>query len=98
MVIPLKGQYEQKCNAAALEKFNVSIIENMDENFYSHFEKWIENVNQLPLSIEHNTEEIIEVILSLATKPLKDTINVEDFSINDSILNRASWMNLREAN
>lgn len=98
MVIPLKGQYEQKCNAAALEKFNVSIIDNMDEEFSSHFEKWIENANQLSLSIKQNTEEIIEVLLSLASNPMKDDIIGEDFSINDSILNGSSWMNLREAN
>jgi uncharacterized protein (TIGR00661 family) len=98
MVIPLKGQYEQKCNAAALEKFNVSIIEYMDEDFCSHFEKWIENTNQLSLSIKQHTEEIIEVLLSIASKPMKDKINIEDFSINDSILNGSSWMNLREAN
>ena len=98
MVIPLKGQYEQKCNAAALEKFNVSIIDNMDEEFSSHFEKWIENANQLSLSINQNTEEIIEVLLSLASNPMKDEIIGEKFSINDSILNGSSWMNLREAN
>jgi hypothetical protein len=33
MVIPLKGQYEQLCNAEALKDFHVKVINDLGENF-----------------------------------------------------------------
>jgi uncharacterized protein (TIGR00661 family) len=64
MVIPLKGQYEQKCNAAALEDFNVMAIDTVDDNFKTLFEKWITANNQRSLSLENSTEEMIEILIS----------------------------------
>ncbi len=64
MVIPLKGQYEQKCNAAALKKFDVTVVNTIDDNFIIHFENWISNSNQQILKLKNNTEQIIELLLS----------------------------------
>lgn len=43
MVIPVKGQYEQLCNAAALERKGVTVLEKMEEDFSEHFTRWMEN-------------------------------------------------------
>ncbi len=40
MVIPIKGQYEQYCNAAALEAFGVLVIPRLDIHFNLIFTKW----------------------------------------------------------
>ena len=33
MCLPILGQYEQLCNAAALEKLNATIVHKIDEHF-----------------------------------------------------------------
>ncbi|MEY2830551.1 MAG: hypothetical protein RIQ33_2409 [Bacteroidota bacterium] len=40
MSIPIQDHYEQQCNAAALKKMGVVVLENIDENFARHIEKW----------------------------------------------------------
>jgi len=59
MVIPLKGQYEQLCNAEALKDFNVKVINNLGENFKRAFEEWIEQSGQKPLILNKSAIEII---------------------------------------
>ncbi len=63
MVIPLKGQYEQLCNAEALKEFNVVIVESFRENFYQVFAHWIEHSKQAKLNISKTTAEIIKEII-----------------------------------
>ncbi|ULQ55366.1 glycosyl transferase [Flavihumibacter rivuli] len=41
MAIPIKGQYEQYCNAAALEPMGVKVLASMDGQFADHFFEWI---------------------------------------------------------
>lgn len=61
MVIPIRGQYEQWCNAAALETLGVKVIEKMDENFSMEFDKWraediqqsIHYDNVAPKAVQH---------------------------------------------
>jgi uncharacterized protein (TIGR00661 family) len=63
MVFPLKGQYEQECNAKALEDFNAYSIQGFDQNFHSHFNKWIMEEKQVEFKLNHSTEEIISKVL-----------------------------------
>jgi len=41
MVNPIKGQYEQACNAAALRDFGVPSITKIDGNFAARFLQWV---------------------------------------------------------
>lgn len=63
MVIPLKGQYEQLCNAAALKEFHVTIIDELSRNLISSFEKWIQSTEQTPLILSKSTNEIISEVI-----------------------------------
>jgi uncharacterized protein (TIGR00661 family) len=63
MVIPLKGQYEQLCNAEALKDFNVTVINNLGENFKRSFEEWIEQSGQKPLTLNKTAVEIIREVV-----------------------------------
>lgn len=63
MVIPLKGQYEQLCNAEALKEFNVEITENLSDEFYQNFNHWIHHTKQVKLNISKTTAEIIKEII-----------------------------------
>jgi uncharacterized protein (TIGR00661 family) len=63
MVFPLNGQYEQQCNAKALEEFDAYSVQNFDEYFPTHFYKWITGKSQIEFRLNHSTEEIISKVL-----------------------------------
>ncbi len=68
LCIPIKGQYEQLCNAAALEAFNVPIIKNIDNNFSNIITYWLQNQTQQALYLQHSTQEIVELVINLGTE------------------------------
>ncbi|MBK6564497.1 MAG: hypothetical protein IPG18_04740 [Saprospiraceae bacterium] len=43
MVIPIEGQYEQQCNAAALEKVGVKKMAYLNESTKQEFFNWLKN-------------------------------------------------------
>jgi uncharacterized protein (TIGR00661 family) len=71
LAIPIKGQYEQLCNAAALEKMGVTCIGAVDKNFMPVFNNWINDKKKISLSANHSTESIISFLMSNATKRKK---------------------------
>jgi uncharacterized protein (TIGR00661 family) len=46
IVIPIRGQYEQLCNAAALEKLGVKVLNKIDASFTLAFDKWLQENRQ----------------------------------------------------
>jgi len=61
MVIPIQGQYEQYCNAAALEEFNVQVVPKLDIHFGSILKKWAREAEFQVPSIEFiSTEESVK--------------------------------------
>lgn len=42
LAIPIKGQYEQQCNAAALRKIGIKTLPNIDRHFYKEIDQWLE--------------------------------------------------------
>jgi len=67
LAIPIRGQYEQLCNAAALEKMGVSCINTLDGNFKTVFENWINRKEKILLSLDHSTESIISFMMHHCT-------------------------------
>lgn len=41
--VPIRAQYEQQCNAAALQQLGVLCLKTIDDNFAGHFDRWISN-------------------------------------------------------
>jgi uncharacterized protein (TIGR00661 family) len=66
LCIPIKGQYEQKCNAAALKDFNVPVIPDINENFNTAINNWLHTPLSKPLVLKHSTEEIIAGVMQQA--------------------------------
>lgn len=64
MVMPIKGQYEQCCNAAALERLGVKTITGLDERFHERFERWINSYQPVGISYKMNTEAIVEHVMN----------------------------------
>ena len=50
MVIPIRGQYEQFCNAAALAKMGVPVLDALDAGFEGMFRPWMGAEEKAPPS------------------------------------------------
>lgn len=61
--IPIKGQYEQNCNAAALKKLGVPVVEKIDDDFGDHFEKWIQEEKAPSIHYQYDTEAIVNQLM-----------------------------------
>ena len=63
MVIPMKNQYEQQCNAAALEKMGVPVIKTLEKKRLKKIAKWIYSYATYKVNYPDITEDILESIL-----------------------------------
>lgn len=64
MVMPIKGQYEQKCNAAALEKLGVKVLPELPENFDAVFEEWYHQTQPLNIRFPYNAADITHMMMN----------------------------------
>jgi uncharacterized protein (TIGR00661 family) len=63
MVVPMKNQHEQLCNAAKLKEMGVRVIHNLDKTALSTIQFWIETQERVYVEYPDHTEEIIQQIL-----------------------------------
>jgi uncharacterized protein (TIGR00661 family) len=66
--VPIRGQYEQVCNAAALERLGITCLKTIDENFSSIFYKWIEEKNTVCIDYSNTMPELLEYLFALNEK------------------------------
>ncbi|MCI2228317.1 glycosyl transferase [Polaribacter sp. MSW13] len=63
MVIPMKNQYEQQCNALALKEMGVNVIKKLSKKQILKIAKWIHIQNTIEVEYPNTTEEILEALL-----------------------------------
>ncbi len=63
MVIPMKAQYEQHCNAAALKEMGVPVLKNFKEKQVEVIKKWTSHNQLIEVEYPDETEKIIDFIL-----------------------------------
>jgi uncharacterized protein (TIGR00661 family) len=63
MVIPMKGQYEQQCNAAALKDMGVPVIKSLKKKHFDKLMDWIESDHIVKVNYPDMTEQIIDQLL-----------------------------------
>lgn len=67
MVLPIKGQYEQKCNAEAMKPFGTTVVKEIDEKFHQKFEKWVEEKHDSSRTPNFmKTDKLIEKAMKIA--------------------------------
>lgn len=59
IVIPMKGQYEQQCNAVALQQINVSVLKKLSLTKVKEIKKWLETNTEITVNFPDSTEQII---------------------------------------
>jgi len=63
LVIPMKNQYEQKCNALALEKMGVTVLKKLNKKSLHKIIGWLQTEPIKNIEYKDSTEDIIEFIL-----------------------------------
>ncbi len=63
MVIPMKGQYEQQCNAAALKEMGVPVIKSLKRKHLTRIKEWLDSDERVEVNYPDITEEVINKIL-----------------------------------
>ncbi len=64
MALPIRGQYEQLCNAKALKEMGITVVKKINEKFPLKLHHWIENVKALQIAYPDQTEELIHHIFA----------------------------------
>jgi len=83
LCLPIRGQYEQLCNAAALKDFGVTIIDKISHDFSEQVYQWLQTSGAKRLSLTHSTYEIVQQAIELgrSLQPAKQEdplLNEED--------------------
>ena len=60
MMMPMKNQFEQACNAEAARQLGVPIIKKIDAFFIDALKKWIHNEQKIEVNFPNETSKIIE--------------------------------------
>ncbi|WP_036678215.1 glycosyltransferase family protein [Daejeonella oryzae] len=64
LVIPMKNQYEQQCNAEALRQMGVPIIYNLDSLFVPALRRWLSQPFMVQVDFPDHTSKIIGNIVN----------------------------------
>jgi len=63
LVIPMKGQYEQQCNAAALDTLGVPVLNKLKLKHLDKIRKWLESENPVNLFMPDETDALLDILL-----------------------------------
>jgi len=58
--VPIKGQYEQYCNAAGLERLGVPVLWKVEDNFVELLKKWVNEGNPKQVDYPDHLDEVID--------------------------------------
>ena len=64
MVIPMKTQFEQQCNAAALKKMGVPVIKSLKEKHIDKIRTWLQSTQNIKVDYADNTAAILKQIIT----------------------------------
>jgi len=60
MMIPMKGQYEQQCNALAASKLGVPVVYDIDDQFVFHLNNWISSDKKVVVDFPDETAAVVD--------------------------------------
>lgn len=63
MCIPMKGQYEQQCNAAALKTLGVPVIKSLKKKHLAKIKAWVTESQKIKVDYPDLTNNILDMIL-----------------------------------
>lgn len=62
-VVPMKKQFEQQCNALALNQMGVAVVKSLKEKWHPQIAQWLKEENPIRVNYPDNAEAIVSTIL-----------------------------------
>ncbi|WP_407427780.1 glycosyltransferase family protein [Arcticibacter sp.] len=78
LVIPMKNQYEQHLNAAALREMGVPVIKSLKDKYAPAIQSWIESGETIPVHYPDMTQEIVNSVVNSYTGKEPGQWSVDD--------------------
>jgi len=69
MMIPMKDQYEQQCNALAASKLGVPVIHQIDDHFIYAINNWINDDKLVEVDFPDETAQIVDNLVKKYARP-----------------------------
>lgn len=63
LVIPMKNQYEQQCNAKALKEMGVTVLKKLNKKNIKNLAEWIHSDKIINVNYDDSTKDILDAIL-----------------------------------
>ncbi len=63
LVVPMKSQFEQQCNAAALKEMGVPVIKSLKKKHLEKMKNWIESGKRIAVDYPNQTQQIVNQLL-----------------------------------
>jgi uncharacterized protein (TIGR00661 family) len=60
LMIPMTGQYEQRCNALAASRLGVPVVAEINDDFSNHLNKWIADDRRVIVDFPDETAQIVD--------------------------------------
>jgi UDP:flavonoid glycosyltransferase YjiC (YdhE family) len=76
MVIPMKNQFEQQCNAAALKQMGVPVIKILKKKHVDKIKTWVEATTKVSVAYTDDTATILKNIVDAHSPAKAKTILV----------------------
>jgi len=68
LMIPMTGQYEQRCNALAASRLGVPVVNGIDEHFTAHLNNWINDDKKIVVNFPDETAKIVHDMVNKYAK------------------------------
>lgn len=63
LVVPMKNQYEQQCNAEALKDIGVPVLTDFDKSVVTQIKSWVRNKQRVNIDYAQDATEIVVTVL-----------------------------------
>ncbi len=64
LVVPMKQQYEQQCNAAALTQMGIPVIKNLKDKHLGALDEWLHQGQAVPVDYPDRTGAVLDQLLA----------------------------------
>jgi uncharacterized protein (TIGR00661 family) len=94
LAIPIKGQYEQACNAAALHKLGITCLDQIGPDSIQQIKKWIELDNQIRIDYSSSINKSLSFIFQKLVPQYQRKLFNSQFILEDNlepILNNSTF-------
>lgn len=69
LMIPMTGQYEQRCNAEAASRLGVPVVHTIDDSFAATLNNWIADDKKVMVNFPDDTARIVDDMVKRYAKP-----------------------------